>query len=227
MTRFVVLISWIVIFMLGCGGADLSPKGSTPSEPVAKAPNPPQPPVTPGSGEKYRVTYYYALRESEVTQSGNQVNLRDMQGKVIKQVSEKFRKLVDIEGTGILLDGRVINYAGRVDSEVRYVVVPHPYGLGVGNRPLKPFCSVAVDPSRIPLDSIILIEETKGMLLPDGSVHDGIWVAVDVGGAIKNDRIDLFIGQKGWAGTLSKQGIGHLEGLTVEKIHHPGSSYCL
>lgn len=54
--------------------------------------------------------------------------------------------------------------------------------------------TAAIDTRLIPRRTILFIEETVGLKMPDGRVHDGYWYASDTGGAIKGERIDLFTG---------------------------------
>jgi 3D (Asp-Asp-Asp) domain-containing protein len=54
--------------------------------------------------------------------------------------------------------------------------------------------TVAVDPRVIPRRTRLFIRETVGMLMPDGSRHDGYWYASDTGGSIKGQRVDLYTG---------------------------------
>jgi 3D (Asp-Asp-Asp) domain-containing protein len=179
---------------------------------------------------KLRNTYYYVCieRDYPATPKGAKPALiRDMQGRVIAEVSPTFKRAVDIEGTGRLRDGRVINFKGRVDGEVRYVVVSAPFGLGVGNCALEPFHTIAVDPNRIPLGSLVRIEETVGMLLPNGEVHDGFWKAEDIGSAINGDRVDLFVGDGDQGAVLERAGISNLMSLTIEMVAPPSSRSCV
>lgn len=125
--------------------------------------------------------------------------LKDMEGNVLAMVSAKFYAAIRLEGTGRLLDGRVLNYEGRVPlpgggQEIRYIVCPPeaPYGYGVDKIPLVPFRSVAVDPTVIPIGAKVYIPKAAGAVLPDGSVHDGYFMAVDIGDAIRSKRIDVF-----------------------------------
>ncbi len=72
-------------------------------------------------------------------------------------------------------------------------------GHGVGVRDSMgcravPMRTLAVDPRVVPKGSVVFIPETVGLTLPDGEMHDGLWYASDVGGAIKGDRIDLYTG---------------------------------
>ena len=55
--------------------------------------------------------------------------------------------------------------------------------------------TVAIDKQLIPRRTVLFIKETVGLPMPDGSKHDGMWYASDVGGAIKGERIDLYTGR--------------------------------
>lgn len=55
--------------------------------------------------------------------------------------------------------------------------------------------TVAIDKTLIPRRTVLFIEETVGLPMPDGSTHDGYWYASDVGGAVKGERIDLYTGE--------------------------------
>jgi len=75
----------------------------------------------------------------------------------------------------------------------------HAGASGVGARDslgcrVVPMRTLAVDPTIIPRRTIVFIRETVGLAMPDGSRHDGLWYASDVGGAIKGAKIDLYTG---------------------------------
>jgi 3D (Asp-Asp-Asp) domain-containing protein len=69
----------------------------------------------------------------------------------------------------------------------------HPLGAGVQGRPLLPFRSIAVDPRFIPIGATVYVPELVGVLMPDGSRHDGCLRADDMGGAIKEHKLDFFV----------------------------------
>jgi 3D (Asp-Asp-Asp) domain-containing protein len=97
-----------------------------------------------------------------------------------------------------MTDGRVINYTGRCPFGYgtcfeQMDVRDYPFGRGAGNRPLIPFKSVAVDPRVVPIGEPIYIKEFDGMILPDGSIHDGCVRADDTGGGIKKRKMDFFV----------------------------------
>jgi 3D (Asp-Asp-Asp) domain-containing protein len=89
-----------------------------------------------------------------------------------------------------------LNWDQRVNGRPAFVEVDrdsYPYGIGVAGYALVPFRSVAVDRRYIPIGRTVEMADLTGMPLPDGSVHDGCFVAVDGGGAINGHHIDLFM----------------------------------
>jgi 3D (Asp-Asp-Asp) domain-containing protein len=81
-----------------------------------------------------------------------------------------------------------------------------------------PMRTLAVDPRVVPKGSIVFIKQTVGLPMPGGGVHDGLWYASDVGGAIKGRRIDLYTGSGARsARSLVNHGID-LAHLTVTKV---------
>lgn len=177
--------------------------------------------------ENFRNTYYFSVQEADYAKYAVDSAIYDVDGNVLARVSSKFRKQLLMEGSGKLLDGRVVNYADFIDKETRFHVTRHPHGHGIGDCPLDPFRTIAVDPNRIPLGSVVLIKESIGMLLPDGTIHDGLWKAEDIGAAIKTDRIDLFVGDGDQGHVLKKAGIDHLAPLNIEIKIPPSRPSCL
>ncbi|MBS1985839.1 MAG: hypothetical protein JST16_16895 [Bdellovibrionales bacterium] len=176
----------------------------------------------------FRNTWYCLALESDYPSSPKDQRLLDRQDKVLATVHEGFRKDLRIEGSGKLLDGRVLNFAELRGNEHRYRTTTNPFGDGVGTCALVPFHTIAVDPQRIPLGSVVRIPETVGMKLPDGSVHNGLWKAEDIGSAIKNDRIDLFVGAGERNGRyLEAYGIKNMQALTVELVQEPTDDSCV
>lgn len=100
--------------------------------------------------------------------------------------------------------GDLISEAGRVikqvatDMQLRATLY-HAGASGVGSRDslgcaVVPMRTLAVDPTVIPRRTIVFIQETVGLMMPDGSRHDGLWYASDTGGAIKGRKVDLYTG---------------------------------
>jgi 3D (Asp-Asp-Asp) domain-containing protein len=126
-------------------------------------------------------------------------------GYFLGHIPERFACNLRLEGTGLLLDGRVINYTGPCKQGYGYSdsksatcfeqadIREHPFGRGAKYRPLIPFKSVAVDPRLVPIGEPIYIPEFDGLVLPDGSIHDGCVRADDTGGGIKKRKMDFFV----------------------------------
>lgn len=146
-------------------------------------------------------------------------------GKLIARVSESFHDDLDMEGTGVLNDGRVLNVGTRNNGVWDYIVLPQgAFGVGILNHKLHPYRSVAVDfrhlcqqanlnfcqlsdneIRRRLIGALIYIPRLSGVSLPNGKVHDGYVCAQDIGGAIKGDRIDLFVGPLGGGNPYLKE----------------------
>jgi 3D (Asp-Asp-Asp) domain-containing protein len=177
---------------------------------------------------KFRDTYYEVALEEDYPAGPPYANILAADGTPLVRVSVPFKHSLDIEGSGRLNDGRVLNFVSRASDGPRYSFVKAEYGYGVGNCELTPFHTAAVDPKRIPLGALIYIDETDGMILPDGTHHDGYWKAEDIGIAIQKDRIDLFVGAGSKPGEiLDKNGIHNLEPLTVRLIDLPAQDSCV
>jgi 3D (Asp-Asp-Asp) domain-containing protein len=137
--------------------------------------------------------------------------------KLIAKVTPEFRDDLDMEGTGILNDGRILNVGNYVNGKWRYVILPAgTYGLGIYKHYLYPSRTVAIDFNRICkktgvsgctsstvqnrknlVGALIYIPKLVGTVMPNGFVHDGYMCAQDIGGAIKDDRVDIFVGPMG------------------------------
>ena len=141
--------------------------------------------------------YWLAFQERHLDMF-DEVDIYTREGYLLGTFTEKFVRALRMEGSGMLSDGRVINYDGRCRYGVGKcfeVLDPdtHPYGRGAKSRPLVPFRSVAVDPRLVPIGEPLYIPEFDGLLLPDGTTHDGCVRADDTGGGIKKRKMDFFV----------------------------------
>lgn len=113
-------------------------------------------------------------------------------------VPKLFASRLRLEGSGMMMDGRIVNYSGpcwfgygtcfeQLDPR------QFPFGRGNGVRALVPFKSVAVDPRLVAIGEPLYIPELDGLVLPDGSIHDGCVRADDTGGGIKRRKLDFFV----------------------------------
>lgn len=161
-------------------------------------------------GQLYN-TYYYLAAEADYSGTAD-TNLNDSSCSAIAKVAAKFSDAVCIEGSGLLKDGRVINYAKKCSCGracptggiVCYSVLDKakfPWGMGNKSNPLVPLRSWAVDTSLIPSGTILYAEQWDGVKIPaiggiGNFTHDGCFRADDVGGAITGKHYDFFAGTK-------------------------------
>ncbi|MBS1121756.1 MAG: hypothetical protein H6Q90_3984 [Deltaproteobacteria bacterium] len=148
---------------------------------------------------------YQDRQEAMVTKGGacaipasKRVELYTREGYFFGRVSEKFACSLRLEGSGLMMDDRVVNYTGPCKFGYgtcfeQLDIGEHPFGRGAGLRPLIPFKSVAVDPRVIAIGEPLYIPEFDGLQLPDGSIHDGCVRADDTGGGIKKRKMDFFV----------------------------------
>jgi 3D (Asp-Asp-Asp) domain-containing protein len=154
-------------------------------------------------------TYYYLASELDYSGSDD-TTLYDETCTPIAEVPHAYSDDVCIEGSGILEDGRVINYAttcscGRTcptGGIICYVELDpqlFPYGMGSMGNALEPLRSWAVDNTLIAAGTVLYAEQWDGVDIPlidglGGFVHDGCFRADDVGGWIQGYHFDFFAG---------------------------------
>ncbi len=149
---------------------------------------------------------------TEVASGG--VAVLDSGNKELSRISQADWCTAALEGSMIIKksDGssKAYNYADKEGSQkiscnwtstqlnTRFIESKYPWGLGSKGNPIIPFRSIATDPEFIPFGTVIFIESAVGeeFSLPDGTKikHDGYFVAGDVGGGIKTNHIDVYIG---------------------------------
>jgi 3D (Asp-Asp-Asp) domain-containing protein len=151
-----------------------------------------------GLQEGFRLSFYWLAYESEYANESYDTPIYTRQGFYIGSFPSAFVFELKLEGSGVLRDGRVLNYDGECNYGMgtcfkTLTLAEHPLGAGVQSRPLVPFRSIAVDPRFIPIGATVYVPELVGVLMPDGSRHDGCLRADDMGGAIKEHKIDFFV----------------------------------
>src|SRR3954454_4075668 len=162
------------------------------------------------------VTFYWLIDETAPRYRGKAVaELEDVRGHVIAMTSVRFRKDLIREGSGHLRDGRTVAYDQRLHGTNRFRIVHSEYGVGRLGCALVPYRTVAVDPHFIKLGTTISIPQLKGARLPDGTIHDGIFVATDRG-HFRGSHVDVFVGlePKG-ARPFIRKGYGSRSHVTV------------
>lgn len=166
-------------------------------------------------------TYYYGQFARE---SANGIPLRNTKDQPIgPPVTEKDWCLGAMEGTLVVEDAAgnmtTYNYAGGGSSSqascravfpnlnaailagtehARWRRAQGPYGDGAGDYVLVPYRTLAVDKTVVKLRTTLYIAAARGtrIILPNGgpATHDGYFFAADVGGAIKKNHFDFFLG---------------------------------
>ncbi len=171
--------------------------------------DPPEPVVL---GSLWNTYYYLANEADHETPADTPLFSGDCD--ILADVPEAFHDDLCIEGSGILRDGRVVNYTSTCTREcfaaltcgrhrsykICYRVLEpdrYPWGMGVQGRALEPDVSIAVDRRLIPIGTILYLPELDGVIPPGRSEpHNGCVRADDIGGAIKGDHIDIFAGTR-------------------------------
>lgn len=146
----------------------------------------------------FKLSFYWLAWESEYANEPYDTAVYTRQGFFLGRFPRTLVYELKLEGSGILRDGRVINYDGECDYGIGVCfkqVDPHehPVGMGGQGRPLEPLRSVAIDPRLIPIGTPLYIPELRGIRMPDGSRHDGCVRADDTGGNIKQRKVDFFV----------------------------------
>jgi 3D (Asp-Asp-Asp) domain-containing protein len=151
-----------------------------------------------GPVEGFRLSFYWLAYESEYANEKYDTPIYTKRGYYIGSFPSAFVFELKLEGSGVLRDGRILNYDGDCNYGMgtcfkTLALDEHPLGAGVQGRPLQPFRSIAVDPRFIPIGAPVYVPELVGVLMPDGTRHDGCLRADDMGGAIKEHKIDFFV----------------------------------
>ncbi|HVV86518.1 MAG TPA: 3D domain-containing protein [Kofleriaceae bacterium] len=153
----------------------------------------------------WALRYYWLAREEDFDDPDeidytprDAVEVYTRRGFFLGAFSKQFIWHLRMEGSGILDDGRVVNYHGACNYGSgtcfeQLDASQFPFGRGARRRTLMPFHSCAVDPRVVPLGETLYVPELDGANLPDGTVHDGCLRADDTGGGIKEQKLDFFV----------------------------------
>lgn len=159
-----------------------------------------------------RITQYWIPKEGEVDMrnDGSKVTLNGSKtktlkadnGKVIAKVSKKTYEKFQMEGTGLLESGIMVNLGSSTDSFMKLNRGATPYGLGTSSEGLVPWISVASND--IKKGTTLYIKELNGVKLPDGKTHNGCVRVDDEGWSLSDCQIDFFVLQFSAYKSLSK-----------------------
>jgi 3D (Asp-Asp-Asp) domain-containing protein len=195
---------------------------------------------TPGSEIAADATAPVALAAATASDGGvtlastgpEMVPVYDKRCRELATVTRRFLAQMRMQGTGKLRDGRTLNIWGECECprtpcyrEVEGV----RWGYAGNGRALSPFRTVAVDPRKIKLGSLLYVAELDGRTMPGrapwgGFVHDGCVVADDTGGGVKGHQLDLFVGRRAFYKALGRRGGSHAWARKVAV--YDGSTRC-
>lgn len=164
---------------------------------------------------RYAGIEYYGDERSEVLQPN---------GDLIAEVCTRFFKVLSMEGTGRLKDrgkgSLTVNWAGEYRFRVMEKCI---FGEGVQkNLCLIPYHTIAADLESHELGSVVFIPKAKGLMLPDGRIHNGLFLVRDTGGAFRGrgfNRIDLFVGNQNDENNIFiKAGMSHRQKFAAYRL---------
>jgi 3D (Asp-Asp-Asp) domain-containing protein len=211
----------LVLIVAACGGSSGDAPDAGPGGDATPRPDPG------ASLGAFTLTYYWITAEDEFPGAADTAIYDDAACTVLATVPSDFADSLDIEGTGRLADGRVINVSGGCGCARSpcYVEVDadHPWGYGVQDRALEPYRSFAVDRDVIEYGTTLWVAELDGVAMPGdppwgGFVHDGCVIAADTGGGIVGMHVDWFVGLR-----ASYQALDDVLGLNDVTVHDGGA----
>jgi hypothetical protein len=153
-----------------------------------------------GSLGIFDLTYYWVAYEGDYPGAPD-TEVGDCQGTVLATVPLAFANALKLEGTGKLLDDRILNIGGcgcggGYDCFAELDPEQFPWGQGSQGNALVPFVTLATDPAVLPFGTWVHAPILDGLVQPDGQTHNGCLRAGDVGGGIDGMHIDWFMGLK-------------------------------
>lgn len=155
-----------------------------------------------GCYKKARLTRYWIPKEGDkdmlndgeiVTLNGKKTKkLKTVKGKTIAKVSKTTYEKFQMEGTGLLKNGIMVNLDEGEDTFLKVDRKKAPYGLGGDNdNALVPWVSVASNDVKI--GTKLYIKELDGLRLPDGKKHNGCVRVDDEGWSFGGCQLDFFV----------------------------------
>jgi 3D (Asp-Asp-Asp) domain-containing protein len=188
-------------------GSTLGPsedEGTSSERIVARGAKPPPLVAQPADPQLFRNTYYDFPTEPDGPSART---LFDASCNPLARVTESFHDQVCVQGSGRLASGATVSFAkrgcecasvcprtGQRICFERLDPALFPHGRGAMGRAITPLRTVAVDSKVIALGTRLFIPELLGLPRPDGTPHDGCFIAEDRGVRVVGRQIDVFTG---------------------------------
>lgn len=152
--------------------------------------------------KKATLTQYWIPKEGDkdmlndgktVTLTGSKSKtLKTDSGSTIAKVSKTTYEKFQMEGTGLLSNGVMVNLDSSKDTFMKVDRNEHPYGLGSDDDvSLVPWVSVASND--VKRGTKLYIKELDGVKLPDGKTHNGCVRVDDEGWSFSGCQLDFFV----------------------------------
>lgn len=237
-----------LILLSGCGKSDADnkirpqfPDRQEEEETVPTVITPVEEDIDPSEVSKINdllPTMYYTAEEEKVNCKGKygnttydgteRTNIISTDETIIATVCTRFYRILLMEGSAILKDrgqGRIgVNYGGKIGEERRYHLLDR-CTLGEGVRKdlcLLPYHTLATDNKIHAIGEIIYIPKARGIVLPDGTKHEGYFIVRDTGSAFTGvgaQRVDMFTGlDPDYDNTFQRAGFHHKNPLEAFKV---------
>jgi len=194
------------------------------------------PPSGQRRADSFRNTYYDFPKEGV---GKKDAKVFDASCRAIADVTKEFHDQVCLQGSGRLASGTTISFAKRDCScalecpkskqKICFEALDpklFPAGRGAMGQAVTPLRTIAVDDAVVPLGSLVYIPEFDGLPRPDGTKHDGCFIAEDRGSAVQGLHIDIFTGDpattKSWNQLVPSNGGVHVE-VNAPRCEHLNS----
>lgn len=183
-----------------------------PDQPAPAASSRPTPvpsatPTLPGRPLPVFRNTYYDFPQEPASSAGDRATVFDASCQPIAEVAKSFHDQLCVQGSGRLKSGATVSFAKRdcacaavcprTDQKICFEKLDpkqFPHGRGARGTAITPLRSVAVDPDVVPLGTPLYIPAYHGLRRPDGTPHDGCFLAEDRGLKVKGHHVDIFTG---------------------------------
>ncbi|KAI9489536.1 hypothetical protein BDB00DRAFT_842872 [Zychaea mexicana] len=147
-----------------------------------------------------KLTMYWIPKEGDVDMLNNgktvkltgskTKSLKTISGKTIAKVASVTYDKFQMEGTGLLKSGKMVNLGANKNVFMELDRSETPYGLGDNSNGLVPWVSVASNDMK--RGTKLYIKEFDGLKLPNGRTHNGCVRVDDKGWSFSGCQLDWF-----------------------------------